>query len=515
MKKLNHIFSVPSVIRPIYTPYKMSDLLPLWPSFEYKAHQIAGVSWMMNRENAKPAGGLLCDEMGLGKTIQILGLMVNNKMQNTLLLCPKAVISQWVAAAKKSRINVCEVAKGGDSWSVPSPFFSGRPFLFITNYEKLPTKPSLFSTHTWDRLVLDEAHKAKNRGGTLWKKLNALPKKITWCVTATPIVNDLKDLRNLFGLIGYDLTQMTNYSTLLQIVSEALLHRSMEEMRPVLPELPDAPKIVKKELDFMHEEEAEFYRGVQGLLMRRWKALPRDAFTARFALLMRLRQLSVHPQVYINARRKGTVPYEREDFEMPSTKFTTLKNILKEDTVPKKWIVFCQFHDEMELLEAFLAKGANVSRIQMYHGGMTDKEKEESIKNTHDGIEDGHDILLVQLQSGGVGLNLQHFSRVVFVSPWWTSALMDQAIGRAVRIGQKEEVEVIMLLLKEESSLNIDDAMIQKAEAKRDLLTNIFKHANKGVEEEDDISDIEAEEHSEEEDPLVKFDQRDPEEVNV
>ncbi len=141
----------------------------------------------------------------------------------------------------------------------------------------------------------------------------------------------------------------------------------------------------------------------------------------------------------------------------------------------------------------------------MYHGGMKDAEKEEAIKKTHEVVEGGHDILLVQLQSGGVGLNLQHFSRIVFISPWWTAALMDQAIGRAVRIGQREEVEVTMLLLKEESSLNIDDAMIQKAEAKRDLLSNIFKHANKGfVPEEDiddDVEDMPAEEHDDDEDP--------------
>jgi SNF2 family DNA or RNA helicase len=487
-----------------------SDLLPLWSDFSYKEHQVAGVKWMIEREDMVPSGGLLCDEMGLGKTIEVLGLLVNNKKPNTLLLCPKAVISQWLSAAKRSRINCCEVNDG--FWSKPSPFFAGRPFLFITNYEKVPLKPTLFAEHAWDRVVLDEAHKAKNRTGNLWKKIHALPKKSMWCVTATPIVNDLKDLRNLFGLVGYDVHQLTNYSTLLQVVSQALLHRSMEEMRPVLAELPDAPNIVKKELDFIHEEEAEFYRGVQGILMRRWKALPRDSFTAKFALLMRLRQLSVHPQVYINARRKGIVPYEREDFEMPSTKFTTLRNILREDTEHKKWIVFCQFHDEMDLLEAFLSKNSNVGRIQMYHGGMKDSEKEEAIQKTHETVEGGHDILLVQLQSGGVGLNLQHFSRVIFMSPWWTAALMDQAIGRAVRIGQREEVEVTLLLLKEESSLNIDDAMIQKAEAKRDLLTNIFRHANKGVVPEEDVEDEEVE-VEEVEDSLA--DEEDPEEATV
>jgi SNF2 family DNA or RNA helicase len=68
--------------------------------------------------------------------------------------------------------------------------------------------------------------------------------------------------------------------------------------------------------------------------------------------------------------------------------------------------------------------------------------------------------------SGGVGLNLQHFDRVVFMGPWWTAALMDQAIGRAVRIGQTKKVLVHHLVLKEEESTNIDLMMLEKAEMK-------------------------------------------------
>ena len=94
-------------------------------------------------------------------------------------------------------------------------------------------------------------------------------------------------------------------------------------------------------------------------------------------------------------------------------------------------------------------------------------------------------VLLLQLQSGGVGLNLQHFSKVIFMSPWWTAALMDQAIGRAVRIGQKDKVEVSLLILKEEESMNIDETMLSKVEEKRSILHGIFLHANKGEIEED------------------------------
>ncbi len=243
--------------------------------------------------------------------------------------------------------------------------------------------------------------------------------------------------------------------------------------------------------------------------MRRWKALPRDAVVARFALLMRLRQLSVHPQVYINARRNSPGGYERNDWDMPSMKFTVLKDMITKSNGDMKWIVFCQFHNEMDLLQTFLEKVPGIARIQQYHGGISDAEKEQVIKNTHTEVQ-GHDILLLQLHSGGVGLNLQHFTRIVFMSPWWTSALMDQAIGRAVRIGQKAEVKVYMLLLQEEMSLNIDEAMMVKADAKRDMLLNIFKHASRGttdpnvedVDEEDfdenemenEVSDVEDEE---------------------
>ena len=481
-----------------------TQLKPLWDDFSYKAHQVTGIQWMLQRETEVQAGGLLCDEMGLGKTMEILGLIHNSDIRTTLLLCPKAVIQQWCKAAIKSRINVSVLE--GEAWSVPSPFFSSRPCLYITNYDKVPNKPVCFVGRTWGRIVMDEAHRLKNRGSKLYSIIDSLSRNSTWCVTATPVVNDLRDIRNLFGLVGFDRQKLLNYGYLLEVVENALLHRSMEEMRPVLPELPSAALIQKQPLDFVSEEEAEFYRGVQGQIMRRWRSLPHDATTAQFALLMRLRQLSVHPQVYINARRKGSTIYEREDWDTPSTKFTTLRSLVVEEQEPTKWIIFCQFHDEMEILQAFLEKNPAVWRVQQYHGGMKDKEKEEVIQATFEeapgqttAAPKRHDVLLLQLQSGGVGLNLQHFTRVVFMSPWWTAALMDQAIGRAVRIGQTEQVKVTLLLLKEEASMNIDNAMITKAETKRDLLSNIFRHASKGFAQQEEP---EEEVEEEEEDPM-------------
>jgi SNF2 family DNA or RNA helicase len=83
---------------------------------------------------------------------------------------------------------------------------------------------------------------------------------------------------------------------------------------------------------------------------------------------------------------------------------------------------------------------------------------------------------LLQLQAGGVGLNLQEYDRIIFVSPWWTAALMDQAIARAVRIGQTQVVHIYHLRLDAEadSTINIDDLVNQKAEQKRKMLEALF-----------------------------------------
>lgn len=454
-------------------------MYPLWNEFSYKSHQTAGIEWMLSRESEIQSGGLLCDEMGLGKTIEILGLVKNSKKVNTLLLCPKAVVPQWRQTALKSGLNVVEF---DGAWKVPSPFYPGAPFLFLTNYEKVGKKTSNPSFHerTWDRVVLDEAHRIKNHGGNLYASISRMTRKTTWCVTATPIINDLVDIRNLFALVGYDKHKLTNYATLTRTVSEACLHRSMEEMREILPELPTAAKITKEQLDFETEEEADFYRGVQGILARRWSALKTDSSKEMFVLLMRLRQLSLHPQVYITARKREWIGYNRDDWDAPSTKFTALKRKIEAEPEAKRWIVFCQFHDEMEILEGYLKTCSSVGSILQYHGGMTDNAKAETLGATHNPLEGKHQILLLQLQSGGVGLNLQHFTKIIFMSPWWTAALMDQAIGRAVRIGQKETVEVTLLVLKEEDSMNIDEKMLLKAETKRSILERLFQYASRG-----------------------------------
>jgi SNF2 family DNA or RNA helicase len=111
---------------------------------------------------------------------------------------------------------------------------------------------------------------------------------------------------------------------------------------------------------------------------------------------------------------------------------------------------------------------------------MNSNERQEALNQSKVASGDGkQDVFLIQLQAGGTGLNLQHYNRIVFTSPWWTSALLEQAKGRAIRIGQKDVVKVYWLKLKaEEDRFSIDNFMMDKADSKKVLADEFLSWAH-------------------------------------
>jgi len=230
-------------------------------------------------------------------------------------------------------------------------------------------------------------------------------------------------------------------------------------------------------LDFTSENEAKVYKSIYENLESQWRnaqALSgRQYMLAKFSILLRLRQVSVNPQIYIKAREKEPYGWMGPNFTSPSRKFDEIGHLMRESYEQKlnnRWIIFCQFHDEMDLLTSHLKMFPFVGNVLQYHGGMPLKLRNEQIAKSKICSTDAkQDVFLVQLHAGGTGLNLQHYNRIIFTSPWWTSALLDQAMGRAVRIGQKDVVKIYWLKLKVEDTFSIDEFILEKANFKRDL----------------------------------------------
>ena len=459
-------------------------------------------------------GGLQCDDMGLGKTIQIAATILNNKLPKTLIVAPLAMIDTWSEVCQKVGFNVYEIQNKEwtcmtDACAIPKHLMKMRPSIYITNYEKIPHCPSLFK-QGYDRIVLDEAHKIRSGDGELAMYCRSLVAPIRWAVTGTPLVNAKSDLVSLLAFVGVPYSPLWRYDKSYDdILPRLVIHRSLNSLRSVIKGAPPVPEITTKILPFATPEEEEFYTGIQGTNEAMAVKYAKDILssTEKFKFLLRLRQLSVHPQVYINAMRRESRYYSHEDWTLPCTKVKEVKTIIEEDytnanTDIHKYIIFCQFNEEASLLRESLLDLIKDENILFYNGSMTQKERAAVLLHSKQSIETT--VMIIQLQAGGVGLNLQEYDRIIFMSPWWTSALMDQAIARAVRMGQKKVVKVFHLLLAVEQSTlhgsnsaveNIDKMMNNKAEEKRYMLQMIFKMCAKA--EADADADADAEEEAE------------------
>lgn len=195
-------------------------------------HQIDGVEWMMQKEVGKrkvkgvhPKGGILADDMGLGKTIQSIALLLANPRpatedfkklklkidedcdRATLVVAPLALIKQWEAEIK-DRVDE-EHALKVKVHHGPQRTKSYKDLrnydVVITTYQTLSSehadgassvKTALFGVK-WYRVILDEAHSVKNRNAKTTKAAYALNSQYRWCLTGTPLQNNLDELQSL------------------------------------------------------------------------------------------------------------------------------------------------------------------------------------------------------------------------------------------------------------------------------------------------------------------------------
>ena len=447
-------------------------------------HQVTAIKWMAQREDEPYEfsadnethyvyGGILADEMGLGKTISVIGLMLNNNVPRTLVVAPLAVLNQWGDMAAKAGFTVFKQA--GPTWE-PVSAGSSADAIYLVNYERILVNPTATHEFPWDRIVMDEAHKARNPASQVFQQLVTMKSNTRWCLTGTPVVNKMRDLVTLYRLIGSNAMTLSSTEAMAPL-GDLMLARKRE----MIPDgMPGDPIVKHVRLDFASTQEETFYKGIQGGLAAKWERFKyrndRDATMKKLLLMLRLRQLSVHPQVYIDSQKAKGVPMP--DWTYGCTKFEHVKKMLSDFPSTDGTVIFCSFRNEIEMLQEYLKEDVTCF---LYYGGMTEEQRTATVNNAKASVESGkRTAILVQINSGGTGLNLQFMNRAIFMSPWWTAALMDQAVGRIVRFGQEKKTYIYHIHLKQEEDkqiMNIDQFMFKKTEEKRIICETILGRA--------------------------------------
>lgn len=207
-------------------------------------HQIEGVRWMCDKETGRktskgifPKGGILADDMGLGKTVQAIALLLKNRKSDhehsdnddakegkttklppncaasTLVIAPLALIKQWESEIKDKvesshKLRVClyhgatrsKTSTTLDEYDVVITTYGTLTSEFNSSASDKAKKAGVFAVH-WYRIILDEAHTIKNRNAKATQSAYALEAQYRWCLTGTPLQNNLDELQSLIKFL--------------------------------------------------------------------------------------------------------------------------------------------------------------------------------------------------------------------------------------------------------------------------------------------------------------------------
>jgi len=420
-------------------------------------HQTEAVSWMLKKELAPVVsqavrGGILADEMGLGKTIMMLGLFISNYVRKTLIVVPAPLVQQWASEMKKTTGHMPLI------WSrkIPQDILDKASFV-ITTYNKVALKKlaerndyDLTNTTDlhkviWDRVVYDEAHHLRNKNGNFWSA-RAIRSGAKWLISGTPVQNRKEDFYNLCSILGLPASYYGDNEKRQELLETYYLRRTKEQLGISMPGL----KITKKAVPWSSEEEMKLSRDIHAASKYADKS-------SRLKLINYARQSCTLPGMLTEkipelTQERHLATGETKKYLSGSTHMSKIDDVLRsiierKDNGAGK-LVFCCFRQEIDTIASRLTKEGGITSIGKLDGRTKSKDKTRMIK-------EGVQVLILQIQTGCEGINLQeHYSEVYFVSPNWNPAVEEQAIARCHRIGQQKDVEIFKFNMTEPQSLD-------------------------------------------------------------
>ncbi|HHY46848.1 MAG TPA: DEAD/DEAH box helicase family protein [Firmicutes bacterium] len=481
-------------------------------------YQIGAVKEVLRRMRGR---AILADEVGLGKTIEaglvMMEYILRGLAKRVLILCPPPLMSQWMDEMR-SKFNM-------DFVTSDDPSFAGRdnPWIeidrIIASIDTAKREPhsKLVQSAPFDLVIVDEAHRCRNRNTLNWKLVNGLKKKYILLLTATPVQNDLHELFNLITLLRPgQLETASDFSRRFITRGDKLKPKNVTELRALMKEVMVRNRretcgiqLPRRRAETVRvslsPEEAEFYSKVTEFVRAQYgaenskgaarftlKALQKEAGSSVFAALPTIRKMLASDH-FSDSRRDLESLVDIGKAVGSLAKAEALLKLLR--ATNDKVLVFTGYTATLDFLARFL-KEAGIS-FATFSGEMPRLEKERSIEAFK-----GEAQVLLSTESGGEGRNLQFCHVMVNFDLPWNPMKIEQRIGRIHRIGQENDVYVFNLSAAqtlEAHILELLDAKINMFELVVGELDMILGNIEEEEDFEDTIMDLWAGARTEEE----------------
>lgn len=434
-------------------------------------YQKYGFRWMKTL-GMYNMGGILADDMGLGKTIQAIAVMQSMKdscqpeeHKQFLVICPSSLTLNWQNEIERFAPGLSSVCISGTVAERTKQFEDMNDYdVVITSYATLLRDIAKYEEKHFAVQFLDEAQNIKNHNTQSAKAVKAINSDQRFALTGTPVENTLAELWSIFDFImpGYlhhysyfkktfetpivKKNDTSSVRSLQRLTSPFVLRRLKGE---VLTELPDKTETVLEiKLD---DKQNKLYLANAAQIKGQLSEMDESRDKLKIlAMLTKLRQICCDPSLL----------YENYDGE--SAKLEQCIELVKSCIESgHKILLFSQFTSMLDIIADRLMQDG----ISFYTLTGSTKTKDR-MKMVNEFNENDVSVFLISLKAGGTGLNLTGADIVIHYDPWWNLSAENQASDRVYRIGQRNNVQIYKLIVKD----TIEEKIRILQQKKADLL---------------------------------------------
>ncbi|SHE46381.1 Helicase conserved C-terminal domain-containing protein [Seinonella peptonophila] len=416
-------------------------------TFQPLPHQIEVTRQVISEMHGR---AILADEVGLGKTIEagliLKEYLIRGLVHKVLILVPASLVLQWTRELNQKFQIPAMAQKKAWMWDSYD--------ILVASMDTAKREPhrSEILKHQYDLLIVDEAHKLKNKRTKNWQFINQLDKKYCLLLTATPVQNEMEELYNLVtllkpGQLGKQREFQNEFvAAKRKAKNEAQLRQEIQRVlirnRRQDHDLPLTKRMVHTIPIELSPAERELYDGVTQFVQNQCRqggtdprsmlsllVLQKEVCSSRDAVFHTLFKLfqkdgnPLSPEVASLIEKLRAVQY--------SSKVNQAVQLIKE--IPEKLILFTEYRATQEMIIRQLEQ-EGIYAIP-YRGGFSRNKKDWMMELFAKRAQ-----VMVATEAGGEGINLQFCHHMINFDMPWNPMRVEQRIGRIHRLGQENDV---------------------------------------------------------------------------